>query len=56
MEIASGVLVAIPSTTNFGAWLTIATLIAVYPLNLNCLIDADVRRRMRMGMGAAIFR
>ena len=39
-EVLCGVLLAVPRTRRLGAWLTVATLVAVYPANLQMAVDA----------------
>jgi uncharacterized membrane protein len=39
-EVLCGVLLAVPRTRRFGAWLTVVTLVAVYPANLQMAVDA----------------
>jgi uncharacterized membrane protein len=39
-EIVSGVLVAVPSTKRLGAWLSLLTLVVVYPANIQMALDA----------------
>jgi len=43
-EVASGLLVAVPRTRRAGAWLAAATIIAVYPANIQMAVDAGVPR------------
>ena len=39
-EVAAGVLVAVPRTRRAGGWLSLATIAAVYPANLQMAYDA----------------
>lgn len=39
-EILCGVLIAVPRSRRFGAWLTLVLLVAVYPANIKMAIDA----------------
>ncbi|MBV9953416.1 MAG: hypothetical protein JO291_15790 [Acidimicrobiia bacterium] len=39
-EIASGVLVALPRTRRVGGWLGAATIVGVYPANIQMALDA----------------
>jgi len=39
-EIASGVLIAVPSTRRLGGYLATATIVAVYPANIQMAVDA----------------
>ena len=39
-EVLCGVLLAVPRTRRLGAWLTVVTLVAVYPANLQMAVDA----------------
>lgn len=39
-EILCGALVAVPRTRRLGAWLTLVTLIVVYPANVQMAVDA----------------
>lgn len=39
-EVGSGVLVAVPRTRRIGGWLAAATIVAVYPANIQMAIDA----------------
>jgi uncharacterized membrane protein len=39
-EIVSGVLVAVPKTKRLGAWLSLLTLVVVYPANIQMAVDA----------------
>ena len=39
-EILCGALVAVPRTRRLGAWLTLVTLVVVYPANVQMAIDA----------------
>ena len=39
-EIASGVLVAVPRTRRIGGWLGAATIVGVYPANIQMAVDA----------------
>lgn len=41
-ELACGALVAVPRTKRVGAWLTTATLVAVYPANVQMAVVAGV--------------
>lgn len=50
-EILCGALVAIPRTRRVGAWLTLVTLIVVYPANVQMALDAG-RPRDAMSWGA----
>lgn len=40
LEIASGALVLLPRTRRLGAWLSLATLVIVYPANIQMALDA----------------
>lgn len=44
-ELGSGVLLAVPRTRRAGGWLATATLLAVYPANVQMAVDATRRRR-----------
>lgn len=39
-EVASGALIAVPRTRRLGAWLALATIVAVYPANVQMALDA----------------
>ena len=39
-ELASGVLLAVPGTKKAGGWLAAATIVAVYPANIQMTVDA----------------
>jgi len=39
-EVAAGVLIAVPRTTRLGGWLAAATIVSVYPANIQMSIDA----------------
>ena len=39
-ELGSGVLLAVPKTSKMGGWLATATLVAVYPANIQMAVDA----------------
>lgn len=39
-EVASGVLLAVPSTRRIGGWSALATIAAVYPANIQMAVDA----------------
>ena len=39
-EVTSGALIALPRTRRLGAWLALATIVAVYPANVQVAIDA----------------
>lgn len=39
-EVLCGALVAVPRTRRLGAWLTLVTLVAVYPANVQMAIDS----------------
>jgi uncharacterized membrane protein len=39
-EVASGVLLAVPSTKKAGGWLAASTIVAVYPANIQMAVDA----------------
>lgn len=39
-EVGSGVLLAVPRTRRLGGWLAAATIVAVYPANIQMAIDA----------------
>ena len=39
-EVTSGALIALPRTRRPGAWLALATIVAVYPANVQMAIDA----------------
>lgn len=39
-EVAAGGLIAVPRTTRLGGWLAAATIVAVYPANVQMSIDA----------------
>lgn len=41
-EVASGALLAIPRTRRAGGWLMMATVIAVFPANIQMAVDATV--------------
>ncbi len=44
LELAGGALLALPRTRRAGAWLTAATIVAVYPANVQMAIDAGMPR------------
>jgi uncharacterized membrane protein len=44
-ELASGVLLAIPRTRRAGAYVTAATMVAVYPANIQMALDTGAPRR-----------
>jgi uncharacterized membrane protein len=39
-ELLCGALVAVPRTRRLGAWLSVVTLVAVYPANIQMAVDA----------------
>ncbi len=39
-EVTAGALIALPRTRRLGAWLALATIVAVYPANVQVAIDA----------------
>ena len=39
-EVASGALLAVPATKRYGGWLAAATIVGVYPANLQMAVDA----------------
>lgn len=39
-EVGSGVLLAVPRTRRLGGWLAAATIVAVYPANIQMAVDA----------------
>jgi uncharacterized membrane protein len=39
-EVASGELIAVPTTTRVGGWLATATILGVYPANIQMTVDA----------------
>ncbi len=41
-EVAAGVLVAVPRTRRFGAWLAVGLLVAVFPANVQMAVDAGI--------------
>ncbi|CAN5586912.1 membrane protein [soil metagenome] len=41
-EVLCGALLAVPRTRRLGAWLTVVTLLAVYPANIQMAVDAGV--------------
>ena len=43
-EVVCGALVAVPRTRKLGAWCSVATIIGVYPANLQMAIDTGVPR------------
>ena len=43
-EVLFGILVLIPSTQSIGAWGLIATLIGVFPANINMLVTNDSQK------------
>jgi uncharacterized membrane protein len=51
-EVLCGVLVAVPRTRRVGAWMTVVTLVAVYPANLQLAVDAG---RPRDALGWAVW-
>jgi uncharacterized membrane protein len=54
-ELTSGVLIAVPRTTRTGAWLAVATLLSVYPANVQMAFDA-IRRGRRPEIAATFLR
>ncbi|WCO65914.1 DoxX-like family protein [Iamia majanohamensis] len=54
VEIASGVLIAVPRTRRTGALLAAATMVAVYPANWQMALDAGWPPRGAEGWGAWI--
>jgi uncharacterized membrane protein len=45
-EVLCGALVAVPRTRRLGAWLTVVTLVAVYPANLQMAVDVGRPRQI----------
>ena len=41
-ELLCGALVAMPRTKRLGAWLTVVTLVAVYPANVQMAVEAGI--------------
>lgn len=39
-EVGAGALIAVPRTTRIGGWLAAATIVAVYPANIQMSVDA----------------
>lgn len=44
-EVGAGVLIAVPRTRRLGGWLALATIVAVYPANVQMALDAARSRR-----------
>lgn len=44
-EVAAGGLIAVPRTRRLGGWLAAATIVAVYPANVQMAVDAVRSRR-----------
>ncbi|CAN5671940.1 membrane protein [soil metagenome] len=54
-EIGAGVLLAVPRTRKLGGWLATATIVAVYPANIQMAIDAT-RKGSKLAAAAAWLR
>jgi uncharacterized membrane protein len=54
-EIGSGVLLAVPRTRKLGGWLATATIVAVYPANIQMAVDAT-RKGSKLAAAAAWLR
>jgi uncharacterized membrane protein len=55
-EIAGGAAVLHPRTRRFGSWLSIATLVAVFPANLHMAMNPDRYRKVPGGRAALLAR
>lgn len=54
-ELGAGVLLAVPKTRKLGGWLATATIVAVYPANIQMAIDAS-RKGDKLAAAAALLR